>query len=207
MRPSQSGCLRRLSGGRLSRLINCLFLRRGCRARRAVYRSAVIRLLSLCTAVSVRCGGSEVLQPPNAEKRLIRSWARYHIETEVWIPCQVEVDTSRRKPRWAHVTTVDVTDGLVEGTAVALYFKQRDGVVLMAYGKVVRRLKDGTLRIKVPWFVSATLAERGGVNVGEITGKILIHDCAVQYHVVEEEAEEEKESGRCIRIKPVIDKE
>jgi len=131
------------------------------------------------------------------------------MEAEVWIPCMAEVDTSKKKPRWAHVTTVDVTDGLGEGATLALYFKQRDGVVLMAYGKVVRRLKDGTMRIKVPWFVGATLAERAGINVGEITGKIVIYDCAVQYHVVEEaaETEEEKESGGGIRIKPVIDEE
>jgi hypothetical protein len=126
--------------------------------------------------------------------------------SEVWVPCQVELDTTRQKSRWAYVTTVDATDGLEEGATVALYFRQRDGVVLMAYGKVVRRLKDGTVKIKIPWFVSATLAERGGVNVGEITGKILIHDCAVQYEVVEE-AEEEKESGGGIRIKQVVDEE
>jgi hypothetical protein len=129
------------------------------------------------------------------------------MEAEVWIPCQVEIDTSRKKPRWAYVTTVDVTDGLEEGATLALYFRQRNGVVLMAYGRVARRLKDGTVRIKIPWFVGATLAERAGINVGEITGKIAIHDCAVQYEIVEEaaETEEEKESGGGIRIKPVID--
>jgi len=131
------------------------------------------------------------------------------MEAEVWIPCMAEVDTSKKKPKWAYVTAVDVTNELEEGVAVALYFKQRDGVVLMAYGRVVRRLKDGTVRIKIPWFVGATLAERAGINVGEITGKIVIYDCAVQYHVVEEaaEAEEEKESGGGIRIKPVVDEE
>ncbi len=129
--------------------------------------------------------------------------------SEVWIPCMVEVDTSRKKPRWSYVTTVDVTDGLEEGATVALYFKQRDGVVLMAYGKVVRVLGDGSVRIKVPWFAGATLAERAGINVGEVSGKILIHDCAVQYEVVEEaaEAEAERESGGGIRVKPVIDEE
>jgi len=129
------------------------------------------------------------------------------MEAEVWIPCQVEIDTSKRKPRWAHVTTVDVTDGLEEDATVALYFRQRDGVVLMAYGRVVRRLKDGMVRIKVPWFVGATLAERASINVGEIAGRIVIYDCAIQYHVVEEaaEAEEERESGGGIRIKPVVD--
>ena len=126
--------------------------------------------------------------------------------SEVWVPCQVELDTTRRKPRWAYVATIDVTDGLAEGTTLTLYFRQRDGVVLMAYGRVARKLKDGAVKIKMPWFVGATLAERGGLNVGEITGKILIHDCAVQYEIVEEaEAEEERESGGGIRIKPVID--
>ncbi len=92
---------------------------------------------------------------------------------------------------------------------MALYFRQRDGVVLLAYGKVVRRLKDGTMKIKIPWFVGATLVERAGINIGEVSGKILIHDCAVQYEVVEEaaEAEEEKESGGGIRIKPVLSDE
>jgi len=129
--------------------------------------------------------------------------------SEIWVPCMVELDTSRQKPRWAYVTTVDVTDGLEEGTTVALYFRQRDGVVLLAYGKVVRVLKDGTVKIKIPWFVGATLAERAGVNIGEVNGKIFIHDCAAQYEVVEEaeEAEKESESGGGIRIKPVIDEE
>ncbi len=129
--------------------------------------------------------------------------------SEIWIPCQVELDTSRKKPRWAYITTVDVTDGLAEGATVALYFKQRDGVILLAYGRVVRRLRDGSVKIKVPWFVGATLAERAGVNIGEVSGRVYIYDCAVQYEVVEEaaEAEEEKESGKGIRIKPVVDEE
>jgi hypothetical protein len=118
----------------------------------------------------------------------------------------VELNTAKKKPRWAHIITVDVTDGLEEGAALALFFRQRDGVVLFAYGRVVQRLKDGTVKIKIPWFVGAALAERAGVNIGEITGKILIHDCAVQYEVVEE-AEEEKEGGGGIRIKPVVTEE
>jgi hypothetical protein len=128
------------------------------------------------------------------------------MEAVVWVPCQVELDAGRKKPRWAYVTTVDVTDGLEEGATLALYFKQRDDVVLLAYGKVVRRLKDGSLKIKIPWFVGATLVERAGVNVGEVSGRIVIYDCAVQYEVVEE-AEEEKENGRGIRVKPVINEE
>lgn len=124
----------------------------------------------------------------------------------VWAPCRVELNTAKKKPRWAHIITVDVTDGLEEGAALALFFRQRDGVVLFAYGRVVQRLKDGTVKIKIPWFVGAALAERAGVNIGEITGKILIHDCAVQYEVVEE-AEEEKEGGGGIRIKPVVTEE
>jgi hypothetical protein len=129
--------------------------------------------------------------------------------SEVWVPCQVELDTTRQKSRWAYVTTVDATDGLEEGVTVALYFRQRDGVVLMAYGRVVRVLKDGSVRIKIPWFVGATLAERAGINVGEVSGVIYIHDCAVQYEVVEEaaEAEAERKSGGGIRVKPVIDEE
>jgi hypothetical protein len=131
------------------------------------------------------------------------------METSIWAPCQVELDTSKQKPRWAHIITVDATDELDEDATVALFFRQRDGVVLFAYGKVVRRLRDGSVRIRVPWFVGATLAGRAGINVGEITGKIIVHDCAVQYEVVEEaaEAEEEKESGKGIRIKPVADEE
>jgi hypothetical protein len=129
--------------------------------------------------------------------------------SEVWIPCMLELDANRKRPRWAYVVTVDVTDGLAEGATLALFFRQRDGVVLHAYGKVVRRLKDGTVRIKVPWFVGAALAERSGVNVGEVAGKILIHDCAIQYEIVEEEdeAEEERESGGGIRVKPVVTEE
>ena len=131
------------------------------------------------------------------------------METGIWIPCMAELDTSKKKPRWAYIIAVDVTDGLEEGATLALYFKQRDGVVLMAYGKVARRLKDGAVKIKIPWFVGATLAERAGMNVGEIAGRIVIYDCAVQYHVVEEaeEVEEEKESGGGIRVRPIISEE
>ena len=77
--------------------------------------------------------------------------------SEFWIPCQVELNTSRQRPRWAYIITVDVTDGLEEGASVALFFRQRDGVVLLAYGRVARKLKDGTVKIKTPWFVGATL--------------------------------------------------
>jgi len=125
------------------------------------------------------------------------------MEVPVWLPCKVELAAQKKKPKWAYVTVVDVVGELREDTAVALYFRQQDGNVVVATGEVVRVLKDGTAKIRIPWFVGASLAEWAGVSVAEASGKITIYSCAVQYEVLEE-AEEEKGG---IRIKPVIDEE
>jgi len=110
----------------------------------------------------------------------------------------------RKKPKWAYVTLVDVTDELKEDMTAALYFRQRDGSVLVAVGEVVRVLRDGAVKIRIPWFVGASLAEWAGVSVAEARGKITFYNCAVQLEILEEEAEEERGG---IRVKQVVDDE
>jgi hypothetical protein len=125
------------------------------------------------------------------------------MEVPVWIPCKVELAARKKKPKWAYVTLVDVTGELREDTSVALYFRQQDGNVLVATGEVVRTLKDGTVKVRIPWFVGASLAEWAGVSIAEASGKITIYNCALQYEILEEEAEER--GG--IRIRQVAEDE
>jgi hypothetical protein len=115
----------------------------------------------------------------------------------------VTLDTQKKKPRWAHAVVADVTGELKEGASVALYFRQRDGTVLVAYGEVVKALKDGTVKIRIPWFVAASLAEWAGMNVGKVGGRIELYECAVQLEILEETAEEG--GGRGLRIKQVAE--
>ena len=120
------------------------------------------------------------------------------------MPCRLELAVQRKKPRWAYVTLVDVAGELKEDMAVALYFRQQDGTVLAAHGEVVRVLKDGTVKIRVPWFVAASLAAWAGIDITEAGGKITFYNCAIQYEILEEAAEE-KRGG--IRVKPLLDEE
>jgi ribosomal protein L15 len=112
------------------------------------------------------------------------------MEATAWAPCKVELAAQRKKPKWAYVTVVDVTGELKEDMAVVLYFRQQDGNVVVATGEVVRVLKDGTVKIRIPWFAAASLAAWAGTNVAEAGGKIVIYSCAVQYEILEEAAEE-----------------
>jgi hypothetical protein len=112
------------------------------------------------------------------------------MEAPVWIPCKVELAARKKKPRWAYVTIVDVAGELREDMSVALYFRQQDGNVLVATGEVVRVMKDGTAKIRIPWFVGASLAEWAGIGIAEASGKIAVYNCALQYEILEEEAEE-----------------
>jgi hypothetical protein len=123
------------------------------------------------------------------------------MEAAVWAPCRLALDTQRKKPKWAYVTVVDVTGELREGMSLALYFRQQGGNVLVAVGEVVRVLKDGTVKIRIPWFVGASLAEWAGVSIAEASGKITIYNCAVQLEILEEE-----ERGG-IRIKHIAKEE
>jgi hypothetical protein len=112
------------------------------------------------------------------------------MEVPVWIPCKVELAVQRKKPRWAYVTIADVAGELREDMSVALYFRQQDGNVLVATGEVVRVMKDGVVKIRIPWFVAASLAEWAGISIAEASGKIAVYNCALQYEILEEEAEE-----------------
>jgi len=112
------------------------------------------------------------------------------MEVPVWIPCKVELAAQRKKPRWAYVTIADVAGELREDMSVALYFRQQDGNVLVATGEVVRVMKDGVVKIRIPWFVAASLAEWAGISIAEASGKIAVYNCALQYEILEEEAEE-----------------
>jgi len=121
----------------------------------------------------------------------------------VWSPCKVELTARRKKPKWAYATFVDVAGELKEGMAVALYFRQQDGNVLVATGEVARVMKDGSVKVRIPWFVAASLAEWAGTSIAEASGKITIYNCALQYEILEEEAEER--GG--IRIRQVAEDE
>jgi predicted metal-binding membrane protein len=112
------------------------------------------------------------------------------MEAAGWAPCKAVLDTQKKKPRWAHVVLADATGELREGMSVALYFKQRDGTVIVAYGEVVKVRKDGTVRVRVPWFVAASLAAWAGVNIAEAGNKVELYECAVQVEILEEAAEE-----------------
>jgi hypothetical protein len=124
------------------------------------------------------------------------------MEATAWLPCKVELAAQRKKPKWAYVTVVDVAGELREDMSVALYFRLQDGSVIVSTGVVVRVLKDGTVKIRVPWFVGASLAEWAGVNIAEASGKIMIYSCAMQYEILEEVGE-----GGGIRVKQVLEEE
>jgi hypothetical protein len=126
------------------------------------------------------------------------------MEATGWAPCKVVLDTQRKKPRWAYIVIVDVTGELRENMRVALYFRQRDGTVLVARGDVVRVLKDGVARIRIPWFAAASLAAWAGVNVAEAGGRVELYECAVQIEILEEEAEAE---GGGIRVRQALEEE
>ncbi len=126
------------------------------------------------------------------------------MEITAWAPCKVELAAQKKKPKWAYVTFIDVTGELREGMSVALYFKQQDGTVLVAAGEVARVMKDGTAKIRIPWFVGASLAEWAGVNIAEASGKIAVYSCAVQCQILEEA---EERGGRGVRIKQVAEEE
>ncbi len=139
------------------------------------------------------------------QAKILRNCGPFSVETAGWAPCKALLDTQRRKPRWAHIVTVDVTGELREGSAVALYFRQRDGTVLVAYGEVVKVRKDGTVRMRIPWFAAASLAAWAGVNIAEASGKVELYECAVQYEVLEEATEER--GGRGIHVRQALEEE
>ena len=120
----------------------------------------------------------------------------------MWSPCKVELAARRKKPKWAYVTFVNVAGELREGVAVALYFRQQDGNVLVATGEVIRTMKDGSVKVRIPWFVAASLAEWAGVSIAEASGKITIYNCALKYEILEEA---EERGG--IRIRQVAEDE
>ncbi len=124
------------------------------------------------------------------------------MEVAAWAPCKVELAAGKKKPKWAYVTFIDVTGELREGMPVTLYFKQQDGSVLVAAGEVARVLKDGTVKIRIPWFVGASLAEWAGINVAEADGKITIYNCAIQYEILDEA---EERGGRGVRVRQVAE--
>jgi hypothetical protein len=105
---------------------------------------------------------------------------------EGWALCKIELDVQRRKPKWAYVTLLDVTGMLKEDMAVVLYFRNRDGTVFVAHGDVVRVMRDGSVKIRIPWFAGTALAENAGVSIGEAADKVVIYSYAVQYAPLEE---------------------
>jgi hypothetical protein len=96
---------------------------------------------------------------------------------EAWVPCWVELDAGRRRPRFAYITFAGAAGGLEKGMEVLLYFKLRDGTVGLAVGEVVKVLRGGAVKVRVPHFVGASAAEWSGVDIG---GRIVIQECRVQ---------------------------
>jgi hypothetical protein len=127
------------------------------------------------------------------------------MEVAAWLPCKVELATRKKKPKWAYVTVADVTGELKEGMNVALYFRQQDGSVLVAAGEVVRTLKNGTVKIRIPWFVAASLAAWAGVDIAETSGRVELYNCAAQLEILEDAEEEGR--GRGIRVKQALEEE
>jgi hypothetical protein len=123
------------------------------------------------------------------------------MEVAAWAPCKIELTAKGKKPKWAYVTVVDVAGGLREGMSLALYFRQQDGSVVVAAGEVVKVLKDGAARVRIPWFAAASLAAWAGVDTAGASGRIAIYNCAVQYEILEEEG------GRGIRVKQIAEEE
>jgi hypothetical protein len=109
---------------------------------------------------------------------------------EGWALCKIELYAQRRKPKWAYVTLLDVAGALKEDMSVVLYFRSRDGTVFVAHGDVVRVMRDGSVKIRIPWFAGAALAENAGVNISKAAGKVVIYSYAVQYAPLEEAEEE-----------------
>lgn len=128
------------------------------------------------------------------------------MEVAAWAPCKIELTAKKKKPKWAYVVVIDVTGELKEGMSLALYFRQLDGSVVVAHGEVVRALKDGVVKIRIPWFVGASLAAWAGLNIAETSGKVELYNCAVQYEILEE-ADEGKGGRGGIRVKQVVEEE
>ncbi len=126
------------------------------------------------------------------------------MEVAAWAPCKVELAAGKKKPKWAYVTFIDVTGELREDISVVLYFRQQDGSVLVAAGEVVRVLRDGTVKIRIPWFVAASIAAWAGIDIAKASGRVELYSCAVYVEILEEEAEEK---GGRIRVKQVTEEE
>ncbi len=99
---------------------------------------------------------------------------------EAWVPCQIELNTKRWRPRFAYVTFAGGAEGLEEGMEVVLYFKLRGGVVAAAVGEVVKISKSGAVRVRVPHFVGVSAAEWSGVDISGATGRFIIQECRAQ---------------------------
>jgi len=96
---------------------------------------------------------------------------------EAWYPCRIELDAGKRRPRYAYITFAGAAGGLEKGMEVLLYFKLRDGTVAAAVGEVVKVLKNGAVKVRVPHFVGVSAAEWSGTDAG---GRIVIRECRVQ---------------------------
>ena len=105
---------------------------------------------------------------------------------EGWALCKIELYAQRRKPKWAYVTLLDVAGALKEDMSAVFYFRSRDGPVFVVHGDVMRVMRDGSVKIRIPWFAGAALAENAGVSIGEAAGKVVIYSYAVQYAPLEE---------------------
>jgi hypothetical protein len=98
---------------------------------------------------------------------------------EAWVPCWVELNAGRRRPRYAYITFASAAGELKEGMEVLLYFKLR-GIVGLAVGEVVEVSRGGAVKVRVPHFVGASAAEWSGLDIDKAGGRIAVQECRVQ---------------------------
>jgi hypothetical protein len=97
---------------------------------------------------------------------------------EAWGPCWVELNTGKRRPRCAYVAFASAAGGLKRGTEVLLYFKLRGGTAAAAVGEVVKALRSGAVKVRVPHFVGVSAAEWSGADVSG--GVVEIRECRAE---------------------------
>jgi hypothetical protein len=97
---------------------------------------------------------------------------------EAWGPCLVDLNAGRRRPRYAYITFAGAAGRLKEGMEVLLYFKLRDGTVGLAVGEVVKVLRGGAVKVRVPHFVGVSAVKWSRADISG--GVIEIRECRIE---------------------------
>jgi hypothetical protein len=98
--------------------------------------------------------------------------------TEAWGPCWVDLNARRRRPRYAYITFGGAVSGLEKGMEVLLYFRLRDGTVAVAVGEVVKVLRSGAVKVRVPHFVGVSAVKWSRADV--VGDAIVIRECRIE---------------------------